>query len=462
MTPTSTSEYAAYPDMTTVDLVSTSSGQGRTARRPANSRAYKPFYYLLLVYLFIYCSRITELIPNAHIGMVLQPVLLIGVFMTGRMKAILRMPLGKVLIAFTAWIMFCVPFSVWRGGSFSTFLIVLQALALVIFMAAFIQTIADCLRAMYTIALAAAAIGLVSLLVHSDKINNPRLGIGSRGNTLEDPNVLCLYILIGLPFLWLSASAKTGVKKMMLLSLMIPMLVGAARTGSRMGLLVLVAGLFFYLIFASAKQRIIVTSTGVVFLILALFFLPQRIRERFTTYFEAHSAQAVEAAESAEFRKRLLIRGLELTAEHPLFGVGPGQFIEAEAKEAQEAGSRPMWHYTHNSYAEISSESGIPGLVLFVVALFGAYRGLSPIRKRYPDVRVRRAALFTQMAVLMMAVGAFFLSISYGGIIVVIIATSATLQAAVANKSKLARIQASKNPTMTEAHAGPISPDYAV
>ena len=67
---------------------------------------------------------------------------------------------------------------------------------------------------------------------------------------------------------------------------------------------------------------------------------------------------------------------------------------------------------------------------------------------------MRRAALFTQMAVLMTAVGAVFLSISYGGIIVVIIATSATLQAAVATKAKLARPQAVKYLAMTGVHAG--------
>ena len=452
ITPTATGELAVYPEPSTIDLVDTSSEQApRRTRRSASSRVYKPFYYLLLVYLFIYCSRITELIPNAHIGMVLQPVLLIGVFMTGRMKAILRMPLGKIMIAFTAWITICVPFSIWRGGSFSTFLIVLQALALIIFMAAFIQTIPDCFRVMYTIALAAASIGFLSLVVHSDKINNPRLVLGAKGNTLADSNTLCLYILIGLPFLWLTASVKTGFKKVMMLALMVPMLAGAARTGSRMGLLILVAGLFFYFIFASAKQRMIIVAGGVVFLVLALSLLPQRIRERITTYFEAHSAQAEEAAESAEIRKRLLIRGIQLTAEHPFFGVGPGQFIEAEAQEAQAEGSRPMWHYTHNSYAELSSETGIPGVVLFIMALFGAYRGLSPIRKRYPDSRVRQAALFTQVAVVMTSVGAFFLSVSYGGIIVVIIATSATLQAAVANKTKLARRQALQGHPMTEA-----------
>jgi O-antigen ligase len=343
--------------------------------------------------------------------------------------------------------MICVPFSVWRGGSLTIFLITLQALALVAFMAAFIRTIPDCLRVMYTVALAGATIGFLSLVVGGGKIGDTsRLGLGGGGGTLADPNFLCLYILIGLPFVWLSASLKTGFKRVLLLSLMFPMLAGAARTGSRMGLLALVVGLLLYLIFASLKQRLIVIVSGVVFLILALFFLPQRTRERFTTYFEAHSAQAEEAAGSTEFRKQLLIRSLELTAEHPLFGVGPGEFVDAEAAEAGEEGRRGMWHYSHNSYTELSSETGIAGLVLFVIAFFGAYRGLSPIRNKYPDLRVRRAALFTQMALFMAAVGAFFLSIAYGGIVIVVIAISATLQATVANKARQARLQASENP----------------
>lgn len=263
---------------------------------------------------------------------------------------------------------------------------------------------------------------------------------------MADANFLCLYLLIGLPFLWLLASSTTGFKKALLLTLMVPMFAGAAQTGSRTGLVALVAGLLLYLIFASVKQRIIVILGGVVFLILALFFLPQKIKERFTTYFEADSAQSEEAVASAQARKRLLIRSLELTAEHPFLGVGPGQFIVAEAAEAQEEGHRGLWHSSHNSYTELSSETGITGFVLFAIAFFWAYRGLSSIRNRYPDVRVRCAALFTQMAVLITAVGAFFLSIAYGGMVVVVIAISATLQAAVANKARQARLQASENP----------------
>ncbi len=376
MTPTTTGEYSAHPVSSSVDLVSTSSEQRpRAVRRPASEKFYKPFHYLLLFYLFLYCSRIPELIPGAHVGMILQPMLLIGMIMTRRTRAILRMPLGKVLIAFSAWVAICVPFSVWRGGSFGTFLIVLQALVLVAFMAAFIRTIPDCLRVMYTVALAMAAVGILSLVVGGGRMGDTRLGLGGGGDTLADANFLCLYILIGLPFLWLSASMKTGFKKVALLSLMLPMFAGAARTGSRMGLLTLVAGLLLYLIFASAKQRIVVIAGGVIFLVLAVFFLPQRIRERFTTYFEAHSAQAEEAAASAEARKQLLIRSLELTAEHPLFGVGPGQFPVAEAGEAKEESQRAMWHHTHNSYTQLSSETGITGLVLFVIALSALIEG---------------------------------------------------------------------------------------
>ena len=154
MMPTATDEYAAYPDSSTVDLVSTSSKQRpRKVRQSSSANLYKPFHYLLLIYLFFYCSRIAELIPYAPYRHGSATYFADWHDHDRRVKSILRMPLGKILIAFTAWITICVPFSVWRGGSFRIFLIVLQALVLVAFMAAFIRTIPDCLRVMYTVAL---------------------------------------------------------------------------------------------------------------------------------------------------------------------------------------------------------------------------------------------------------------------------------------------------------------------
>ena len=90
MMPEVTGEYGAYPDSSTVDVVATADEQRpRVVRQSAREKLYKPFHYLLLLYLFMYCSRIPELVPYAHIGMILQPILLIGMIMTGRVKAIL-------------------------------------------------------------------------------------------------------------------------------------------------------------------------------------------------------------------------------------------------------------------------------------------------------------------------------------------------------------------------------------
>jgi O-antigen ligase len=124
---------------------------------------------------------------------------------------------------------------------------------------------------------------------------------------------------------------------------------------------------------------------------------------------------------------------------HPVLGVGPGEFMDAEAQEAQEEGKRALWHYTHNSYTELSSETGIPGLFLFLYAFYRGYKGLSQIRSRYKYMRVGRAALFLQIAVLMSCVGAFFLSIAYSGLLYAILGISAAYNLAVEKEVREAR-----------------------
>jgi O-antigen ligase len=171
--------------------------------------------------------------------------------------------------------------------------------------------------------------------------------------------------------------------------------------------------------------------------------LPANILDRFTTYFHAQSGATEEAAESASTRKLLLSKSLELTLKHPVLGVGPGEFMEGEAKEAAEKGQRGIWHYTHNSYTELSSECGILGLMLYVIALWKAFFGLSWIRKRFPSASTRRAALFVQITVLMTAVGAFFLSIAYGGILYAILGLSAAFQMAATREYKEQQLAAS-------------------
>jgi O-antigen ligase len=279
-------------------------------------------------------------------------------------------------------------------------------------------------------AVAMALVGVLSLVIGGGREHSNRLGLGTGNDTLSDANFLALFLVIGLPLLWFSASSRRGILKVALILMMVPVLAGAGKTGSRSGLLALAAGLIFFFIFANAKQRMLLLLGGATFLVCATLLLPPKILERFTTYFQAQSAAGVEAAESAGTRKLLLTRSLQMTFEHPVFGVGPGEFMDAEAGEAMHKGQRGIWHYTHNSYTELSSETGILGFLLYVIAFWRSYKGLTPTRQRFPNAKARRAAMFMQMIVLMSAIGAFFLSIAYGGILYAILGLSAAMQLA--------------------------------
>ncbi len=444
--PATVDDYA-YPETVALEAEaasrpSTPQTQAEPRRHGRGAEFYKPFHYLLLVYLFFYCSRIPEMIPAFHVGLLLQPLLFVGMIMTGTTKTIYGSPVGRAMMWFTGWMVLCIPFATWKGGAFDQFTIALQALVLIFFMTAFIRSIEDCYRVMYVIALAMTAVGILSLVIGGGREGSNRLGLGTGNDTLSDSNFLALFLIVGLPLIWFSASVKKGLMRVVMILAVIPVLAGAAETGSRSGLLALGAGIIFFLIFATMKQRIIIIGGGLIFFILAGALLPPNILGRFTTIFQAKSSAAEEAAESAETRKMLLGKSLDMTLHHPILGVGPGQFMVAEAREAMKAGHRGVWHYTHNSYTELSSECGIPGLIFYLAAFWRAYRGLTPIRNRYPRASTRRAAMFVQMAVLMAAIGAFFLSIAYGGILYAILGLSAALQLAVARERREMQEQA--------------------
>ena len=145
----------------------------------------------------------------------------------------------------------------------------------------------------------------------------------------------------------------------------------------------------------------------------------------------------------AETRKYLLKRSLIITLKNPIFGVGPGQFITVEADMAKAEGVRPSWHVSHNSYTEVSSEVGIPGAVLFIAMIVTAYRSLTRMRKRGPDYKLRRMAFYTQMALLMMIVGAFFQSLAYAGILYPLIGLSIVLQLVARSTPRMAKVSSS-------------------
>ncbi len=417
-----------------------------TMRAPKKS--YALFHFALLVYLFLFCSRLPELMPKFRVALAMTIIMLAGAVATGKGTAILRTRWGKIIAAFTVWTALCVPTSVWVAGSLDQLKAVVQSALLASFVIAFARTVPEVKHAMYSIGAAAGLVAVLSLLTFqaSELHQGQRLGL-INSPTLESPDFLSFYLLVGLPFLYLGATRGKAWMRVLYLALIPICLLAIGHAGSRMALVLFVAGMVIFMGSASNKERALVAMGTVVVAAAIVPLLPTSVMDRFATFFNSNpSAETTEAAASTHARLELLWRSLVVTAKNPLLGVGPGQFTVAEDQLARAEGRpRGLWYYTHNAYTQHSSEAGIPAAVLYIMALFVAYRGLSPIRKRGPTKEIRDMARAVQLSLWMIILAGFFLTIGFGGMPFVIMAMCISFKMAVAaemRKLKAANLQA--------------------
>jgi O-antigen ligase len=110
------------------------------------------------------------------------------------------------------------------------------------------------------------------------------------------------------------------------------------------------------------------------------------------------------AYESSQARQQLFWRSIEVTEQHPIFGVGPGNFDQVSGQ----------WHTTHNSLTLLSSEGGIPAFMLYVFILASGFmnlRAAKHLTRPRSESRLLAGALFASLAGY--SIGALFLSTAY-------------------------------------------------
>jgi O-antigen ligase len=130
----------------------------------------------------------------------------------------------------------------------------------------------------------------------------------------------------------------------------------------------------------------------------------QRYLTLFTPTAESSDA-AISAAASSRMRQQKLMESIELTLRHPIFGVGMGVFMPASVEIAKEQGGHVDWEVSHNSYTQVSSELGIPGLLLLLAMYATGFRQLWRLdrkakRAAREDIRQFSFALIVSLCVL--------------------------------------------------------------
>ena len=168
------------------------------------------------------------------------------------------------------------------------------------------------------------------------------------------------------------------------------------------------------------------------------------LRERFRQTGNSSTAinQGTEASTSAEQRKELFYQSLRVTAQHPLFGVGPGNFRIVSG----------VWRVAHNSYMQVSAEGGIPAFLLYLLIF---YRGLANLRnlRRFskPDSEIDFFSMGLEASLAAYLVGSMFTSDSYQLFPYCLVAyTSALLLIARRDRAISIRIRKSLSTTFQE------------
>lgn len=392
---------------------------------PALAPLQKLGFAALLWFLFILHSRVLDMglwwlhIPSMLLGFSIA----VAAASRGLMHAFLNRT-GAVLLILTAWMCFATAFSVWRGASVRSLGMWITSVLVYFVVAALIHTWAQFRKTYLVLAAAVLVLACLTLAFGVTQEGRLALGHGRFGN----PNDLGQILLMSLPFWWFIAT-RPGAKarhRAFTWVAVVPIFITIVRTGSRGALIATIALMFVLLVRSSLRNKVQLSFAALAVIVFAGVTLPTSVKARYLTFFQAEQQsnmrpileepeEELHAAASAEARWELLRDSIILTAENPFFGVGPGVFDVAQDIYSQRVlGTKGRWQHTHNSYTEMSSENGLPALVLYLLLIVFAWRAATVRRPRGEPLSPRQQDVLAAAYVLRLSLFVFCLSALFG------------------------------------------------
>ena len=375
---------------------------------------------LLLAYIFFLFSRVFEAaafigLGNLYLMLILSVASLVVVTLNGNLVRAIKTTCGALLLSFTMWSMLILPFSSWRSESLNVLLSTwLKSLAAFYIVAGLAQTYELTKKMFYT--LGVGAVGALLLIAIPGHFGGDRfVAFGSMGNS----NEVAFHLMLGLPFIFLLMSKVNIFLKVPLIGCALYSVVLSLKTASRAGLLMAGALVLISLLRLSiagkAKLLIAVAVAGLI----GFSALDEEATERFKTLFDSNNAStaiALSAKESGDVRKYKLQQSIDLTFLHPLFGVGMGVFIPASYDLSMARGEKGYYIASHNSFTQISSETGLIGFGIILAVFVTCYSQLLKLNnaaRRHRLGELQDISICCLLAFAVLSIQFFFDSISY-------------------------------------------------
>ena len=391
------------------------SASAELVETPDQGTFSKLAYWSLLAFVFIFTSRLSEFLPpSLHLPLVFATLTASLTFIGIVPRRSVVNKTGNFFMLYALWFVICIPFSEWKGGSFQVLTQdFIKSFILFISVAYIVNSTARLRGVLLSISI--GAVVAMSIALYLNYRINGRLGMP--GGELGNPNDLGQYMMLGMCFL--PTLAHQGNKKFfrgITYLMMLPFLYTIFATGSRGVLvsLILIVGVVF--LRSNITQKLIISVLFVV-LGVGLFGISDTARVRLATLFEDSSRAPTDSVEQVAntsyfARLRTLKQSISLTLQKPLFGVGPGNFESSSAARAS-GGERAMWLETHNSYTEVSSETGIIGLLFFGGGIITGLMSLIKTQKlpQLKNTSFREVSLF-----LLVGLGGFLLTMMFSAV----------------------------------------------
>lgn len=397
--------------------------------------------FLLGVYLFIMFSRILD-VTFAHLKLPIIVFVLMNftVLLTGHVFRLFQSRAGIALTLYTAWMFITALLGQWRTGSIDSLNLAVFSWCMALACVALISFPGKLLSMQRVLAFSCLVGAILGRFYGGDVGGRLTLFQGS----FSDPNEYAVTLLMGLPYwILIARTAKSRLGRILAYLCVIPVLLTFLYTGSRGGMIAFLVLAAVSLVQMSFSQRLAFCLAGVLLVLLSGVLLPHYIQQRFFTFFKADVDTTLDAKYqeqlaggdigSSEARWQLVLGAIRLTFQHPVFGVGPGNFAGAYYTFAKIEGKHAGWNVSHNSYTEVSSETGIPGFICFIAMLYYSFRvtrgvlKIKPTAEYQPPPELVNAARYLELSLIVVCSGAAFLSMAYHPVFYVAVGLAATL-----------------------------------
>jgi putative inorganic carbon (HCO3(-)) transporter len=276
-----------------------------------------------------------------------------------------------------------IPFSMWPGGSVGFFLDQYSKSIIVFFLVANVLTSFRRYRTfLWTIGIFSAfnaVLGIKNYLTGSFVLTYGRV-LGGVSGIASNPNDLALTLNLAIPFLvYLYSTARSSRQRILVVGLIAIHLGGIVISFSRGGFVTLVMFVLWTAWVCGQRQGMgffIKTVAGMSVLALVLLWVGP---EGYGSRIDSISDMDKDTTGSSQARWQGMVGAAQGMLTHPL-GVG----LHMNNLVLHDMGLG--WLGVHNVYLELGAELGFPGLIVFLMLLYGLIASMKKVRIQYEHI----------------------------------------------------------------------------